>query len=202
MLLDNRFVYSASNDAFARPASGGQEHSPPKVTDDGIQKYEKTLVSRQAINTLIRMGVLRPTSMPARQQRKKDVAAVVPRRSLKPVKARGSPTLPAPKQYLCMWQDSRDNQHRLLTWSDNFPGAAVPLTTGRWVLEERIVGDLNVRMRNQEFDNRERAITELGKRGYYEFRISAAIGNSDMRKLGLERHSEKRRLPETFRGGI
>ena len=54
--FDHRLLYSVSDDACIRPASGGQEHSRPKITDDGVQKYEKTLVSRQAINTLISQG--------------------------------------------------------------------------------------------------------------------------------------------------
>lgn len=81
-LLDKPFDYNLSDEASARPTSGGQEHSPPKATDDGIQKYEKTLIYRQALKTLIDRGDLKPTSGPPRRRRQENVIAVSPRRAI------------------------------------------------------------------------------------------------------------------------
>lgn len=169
--IDKRFLHSAPDDAYARPTSGGQEHSPHKVTDDGVQKYEKTLVSRQAINTLIRKGMLRPTSTPPPQRKGQDLIAVIPRRALKPAKVTRVPALPANDRCLCIWRDSRDHLHQLLTWSDVFPGNAIALAKGTWGLVERLPGGLDPC--REEYMNRTRAMIELGRKGFHDWRLDA-----------------------------
>ena len=161
--IDKRFLHGASDDAWARPTSGGQEHSPAKVSDDGVQIYEKTLVSRLAIETLMRKGDLPPTSQS------------VPRRVSRAGKVEvGAPCL---NKRICLWlwRDSCESLRRLLTYSSPVPAEAAALARGLWILEMPLPRGLD--RKREKYVDAARAIAELDRKGYYDFRIEVKGGS-------------------------
>lgn len=161
--IDHRFLHSAPDDVYTRPTSGGQQHSPRKVTDDGVQKYEKSLVSRQAIETCIRKGQLKPNSQP------------VTRQSGGPAHLNSEPQRPNQPLCLWLWRDSRESLRRLLTFSDEVPEPAIGLAKGIWILELHLRRGID--RKREKYVNAARAIAELDRKGYYDFRIEVKGGS-------------------------
>jgi hypothetical protein len=161
--IDKRFLHAAPDDAYARPTSGGQEHSPAKVSDDGVQKYEKTLVSRLAIETLIRKGKLPPA--PQR----------FPRRGSRAVNVKVGAHCLDESVGLWLWRDSRESLRRLLTYSSPVSAEAAALTRGSWILEMPLPRGLD--RKREKYVNAARAIAELDRKGYYDFRIEVKDGS-------------------------
>jgi hypothetical protein len=170
--IDKRFLHSTP-EVYARPTSGGQDHSPPKVTDDGVQKYEKTLVSRLAIETLIKEGKLTPTAQPVLLRGSRAVNEAVGSHGIN--EGIG----------LWLWRDSRESLRRLLTSSREVPPEAVALTKGTWILEMRLPRGLD--RKREKYVNAARAMTELDRKGYYDFRIEAKGGSQKARPPGVVR---------------